>query len=53
MDMQIMVHKTSSPEKSLLKRPIIRCQIKVILLCTFLSYDQSAKQNIRKIIVKI
>jgi len=48
MDMQIMVHKTSSPENAVLK-----CQIKGTLLCTFLSYNQSAREDIRKIIVKI
>ena len=53
MDMQIMVHKTSSLENTLLKCWIIRCQIKGILLCTFMSYDQSARQDNRKIIVKM
>jgi hypothetical protein len=53
MDMQIMVHKTSSLENTLLKCWIIRCQIKGILLCTFVSYDGSAKQDVWKIIVKM
>ena len=53
MDMQIMVHKTSSLENTLLKCWIIRCQIKGILLCTFVSYDGSARQDIRKIVVKM
>ena len=48
-----MGHKSSTLENALLWCCITRCWIKGILLCTFLSYDQSTRQDIRNNIVKI